>query len=225
MTRAALFRHREDGGRALARALGHLSGGVVVLGLPRGGVPVAAQVARALRAPLDAFVVRKLGLPGQEELAMGAIASGGALVLNRDVVDRLRLTAGEIERVAHREQAELRRREQAYRGDRPAPELQGKTVVIVDDGLATGSTMAAAAQALRQRGVGRLIVAVPVSSRRACHALREYADEVVCLHTPEPFVAVGYWYEDFGQLADEEVRRLLEPEPAPPANSPLHAAA
>jgi putative phosphoribosyl transferase len=219
----ALFRDRDEAGRALAAGLAHLRGrDVVVLALPRGGLPVAAQVARALGAPLDVFVVRKLGVPGREELAMGAIASGGAIVLNRDVVAGLGLSERVIEQVVRRELAELRRREATYRADRRAREVAGRTVVLVDDGLATGSTMAAAAQALRERGVRRLVVAVPVGSPPACRALREFADEVVCLHAPEPFRAVGEWYRDFQQIGDEEVRRLLAGA-APPAERDAEA--
>ncbi|MEZ5080081.1 MAG: phosphoribosyltransferase family protein [Thermoleophilia bacterium] len=170
---------------------------------------MASQVARALGAPLDVLVVRKLGMPGHEELAMGAIASGGAIVVNDDVVDSLRVGRRDLEAVVQRELAELHRRERRYRGDRPALALGGRTVVLVDDGLATGSTMAAAVEAVRQRGVGRLIVAVPVGSWEACHALRKGVDGLVCLRTPEPFFSVGTWFRDFGQVGDDEVCRLL----------------
>jgi putative phosphoribosyl transferase len=204
------YRDREQAGRAVAAALEHLRGrDVVVLALPRGGVPVGAEVARELRAPLDVFVVRKLGVPGYEELAIGAIASGGVIVLNREVVEGLRLGREEIERVVARERAELRRRERAYRGERPAVEVKDRTAVLVDDGLATGSTMAAAAEALRRRDPGHLVVAAPVGSPRACRALRALADEVVCLAAPEHFRAVGEFYADFRQLSDADVRRLL----------------
>jgi predicted phosphoribosyltransferase len=182
---------------------------VLVLALPRGGVPVAYEVARALHAPLDVFLVRKLGLPGHEELAMGAVASGGVRVLNRDVVERLQLPQELIDAVTRRELQELQRRERAYRGDRPFPDVRGKTVILVDDGLATGSTMRAAAEALRQQGPARLVVAVPAGSKETCDEFREEVDEVVCAITPEPFYAVGLWYDDFSQTTDDEVRELL----------------
>lgn len=219
------FRDRRDAGIALARALGHLRGeDLVVLGLPRGGVPVAAEVARALRAPLDVFVVRKLGVPGQEELAMGAVASGGAMVLNRGVLEMLAalgMTEADLDRVVAREIEEVRRRERTYRGGRPPPELAGKAVVLIDDGLATGSTMAAAAQALRRRGVRRLIAAAPVGSAQACRVLENFADQVVCPHAPPRFRAVGEWYGDFRQLSDDDVRRALAAAelPAGPSSS------
>ena len=182
---------------------------VLVLALPRGGVPVAFEVARALRAPLDIFLVRKLGVPGQEELAMGAIASGGVRVVNEDVVRHLGIPPEVIDAVAAREQGELERRERAYRDERPAPDVRGRTVMLVDDGLATGSTMRAAALALRQKGPARVVVAVPVASREACAEFRGEVDDVVCAATPEPFMGVGRWYEDFSQTTDEEVRELL----------------
>ena len=181
----------------------------LVLALPRGGVPVAFEVARALRAPLDIFLVRKLGVPGQEELAMGAIASGGVRVVNEDVVRHLGITPEVIDAVAAREQGELERRERAYRDERPAPDVRGRTVILVDDGLATGSTMRAAALALRQQGPARVVVAVPVASREACEEFRGEVDDIVCAATPEPFMGVGRWYEDFSQTTDEEVRELL----------------
>jgi putative phosphoribosyl transferase len=205
------YRDREQAGRALARALEQLRGSdVVVLALPRGGVPVGAEVARELRALLDVFVVRKLGVPGHEELAMGAIASGGVVVLNQDVVDGLRLGREDVERVVARERAELRRRERAYRDERPPVEIKGRTAVLVDDGLATGSTMVAAVEALRRRAPGHLVVAAPVGSPRACRALRARADEVVCLLAPERFRSVGEFYADFRQLSDADVRRVLD---------------
>jgi predicted phosphoribosyltransferase len=206
-----MFLDRRDAGRMLAKQLVSLAArrDVVVLGLPRGGVPVAFEVATALRAPLDVFVVRKLGVPGQEELAMGALASGGLRVLNQDVVQTLDIAPETIDLVARREAEELARREQLYRGNRPALEPAGKTVVLIDDGLATGSTMRAAAAAIRQRGPARLIVAVPVAACATCDILRREVDEVVCAATPAPFLAVGQWYAEFGQTTDEEVRELL----------------
>jgi len=182
---------------------------VLVLALPRGGVPVAYEVAKALRAPLDIFLVRKLGVPGHEELAMGAIATGGVRVLNEDVMRYISISDAAIDAVAAKEQRELERREQLYRGDRPAPDVKGQTVILVDDGLATGSTMRAAAAALRQQKPARIVVAVPVSAVQTCDEYRMGVDEIVCAVTPEPFHAVGMWYEDFSQTTDEEVRELL----------------
>jgi predicted phosphoribosyltransferase len=195
----------------LAKALERLRGDdVVVLALPRGGVPVAFAVAHALDAPLDVFVVRKLGVPRHEELAMGAIATGGARVLNDEVVDRLGITPAVIESVATREAAEVARREHLYRGDRPAPDVAGRTVILVDDGLATGATMRAAVSAVRQQSPATIVVAVPTGSAETCRDLRTEADDVVCLISPDPFLAVGYWYDDFGQVSDDEVRALLD---------------
>ena len=207
-----MFRDRYDAGETVAERLREFAGrrDVIVLALPRGGVPVGYMVARELGAPLDVFVVRKLGTPGQAELAMGAIASGGVRVLNRDVVEALGIPEWEIEQVTRQEQEELERRERQYRGDRPPLDVRGKTVILVDDGLATGSTMRAAAAALRKAGASRIIVAVPVASRATCDQLREEGNEVVCATTPEPFYAVGQWYKDFAQTTDEEVRELLE---------------
>jgi putative phosphoribosyl transferase len=182
---------------------------VLVLALPRGGVPVAFEVAHALRAPLDIFLVRKLGVPGHEELAMGAIATGGVRVLNEDVVNYLRVPGEVIDAVAADELRELERRERTYRGDRPAPDVKGKAVILVDDGLATGSTMRAAAAALRRQEPARIVVAVPVSAPQTCDEYRMGVDEIVCAVTPEPFHAVGQWYADFSQTTDEEVRELL----------------
>jgi len=182
---------------------------VIVLGLPRGGVPVAYEVAKRLRAPLDVFIVRKLGVPGFEELAAGAIASGGVRVLNQDVMRALPNAEETIEAVTARETAELERREHTYRDGRPAPELQDRIVILVDDGLATGATMRAAVKALRQRGVAKIVVAVPVGPPDTCHEFEHEADETVCVSTPEFFQAVGQYYEDFSQIGDEEVRELL----------------
>jgi predicted phosphoribosyltransferase len=206
-----IYRDRTEAGRRLAARLTDYAGrhDVLVLALPRGGVPVAYEVARALQAPLDIFLVRKLGLPGHEELAMGAIATGGVRVLNEDVVRHLRVPGEVIDAVAMEEQRELERRERAYRGDRPAPDVKGKIVILVDDGLATGSTMRAAAAALRQQQPARIVVAVPVSAPQTCDEYRMGVDEIVCAVTPEPFQAVGLWYEDFSQTSDEEVRELL----------------
>ncbi len=205
------FRDRADAGRQLAAKLNHYAGrtDVVILALPRGGVPVAFEVARALRAELDVFLVRKLGVPGYEELAMGAVASGGVRVLNADVVDPLGIPEHLIESVAAREQRELERRERVYRAGSPPPEVRERTVILVDDGLATGSTMRAASVALRQRQPERVVVAVPISSPQTCDAIRAEVDEIVCTITPEPFYAVGIWYEDFSQITDDEVRDLL----------------
>ena len=182
---------------------------IVVLALPRGGVPVAYQVAQALRAPLDIFLVRKLGLPGHPELAMGAIASGGVRVLNEDVVSWYGVPQAAIDQVARLEQVELERRERAYRDGEPPTPLVGRTVILVDDGLATGSTMKAAVEAVRAQGPARIIVAVPVGAPDTCREFAQVADEVVCAREPQPFVAVGQWYRDFSQTTDEEVRVLL----------------
>jgi predicted phosphoribosyltransferase len=206
------FRDRVDAGKALAEHLRKYAGrpDVIVLALPRGGVPVAYEVAKALGAPLDVFIVRKLGVPGHEEYAMGAVASGGVRVLNEDVVRGLGLSDAAIDRVIARELAELNRREQLYRGERPEPDLKGRTVILVDDGLATGSTMKAAVKALEARGPARIVVAVPIAARDTCEALAREVDEVVCAVTPEPFHAVGLWYDDFRQTSDEEVHHLLD---------------
>jgi predicted phosphoribosyltransferase len=207
----AVFEDRVHAGRELARLLGRYAGrdDVLVLALPRGGVPVGFEIARALGAPLDVFVVRKLGTPGQEELALGAIASGGMRVLNAEIVASLGLPPSAIDRIAAREQVELARRERTYRGDRPLPPVGGRTVIVVDDGLATGATMRAAVAALRQMGCGRIVVAVPVGAAESVAALREVADEVVCAATPAPFYGVGMWYGEFAQTSDDEVRALL----------------
>lgn len=206
-----LFADRSDAGRKLAAALSRYAGraGVQVLGLPRGGVPVAFEVAQALRAPLDVFIVRKLGVPTQPELAMGAVATGGVRVLNEEVVRQLDIPASVIDRVAAAEQIEIERRERRYREGRPAPRLEGKIVILIDDGLATGSTMRAAARAVRLQQPARTLIAVPVAARQTCELLRGDADEMVCLTTPEPFFAVGQWYGNFDQTSDEEVHDLL----------------
>jgi putative phosphoribosyl transferase len=205
------FRDRADAGRVLAAELGHLAGdpSVVVLGLQRGGVPVAYEVARALGAPLDVLLVRKLGVPAHPELAMGAIASGGVRVLHQAVIDSLAIPSEVVEATADREAVELARREQAYRADRPAIDVAGRTVVVVDDGVATGSTMRAAVAALRAQQVGRVVVAVPVGARETCAELTAEADELVCPNMPASFHAVGQWYDDFSQTTDDEIRALL----------------
>jgi predicted phosphoribosyltransferase len=205
------FVDRADGGRQLAKALRHHAGrqDTIVLALPRGGVPVGYEVAHRLDLPLDVFLVRKLGVPGREELAMGAIASGDVLVLNPDVVVSLRIPAHVIDAAAARERPELERREREYRDARPALDVRGRTVILVDDGLATGSSMRAAVAAVRRQGAGRIVVAVPVASPEACAEFRLEVDEFVCLLAPEWFAAVGEWYEDFSQTTDEEVRELL----------------
>lgn len=205
------FHDRHDAGRRLAALLDSYAGrpDVIVLALPRGGIPVGYEVARALGAPLDVFVVRKLGVPGFEELALGALASGGARVVNNDVVRMYRISEDLLDDVTRMEQAELERREHQYRGDRPFPELAGKTIILVDDGLATGATMRAAVAAVREKAPARVVVAVPVSAAETCAAFRGIADEIVCALTPEAFHAVGLWYEDFSQTTDDEVRDLL----------------
>jgi predicted phosphoribosyltransferase len=205
------FRDRREAGRLLGAHLSAYANlpDVLVLALPRGGVPVAAEVARALGAPLDVFVVRKLGVPGHEEYAFGAIATGGVRVLSEDVVRALRIPDRVIDAVAAREQEELARRERVYRGDRPPLDARGRTVILVDDGLATGATMHAAIRALRQQQPARIVVAVPTAAPETCDELKAEVDEVICATTPDPFYAVGLWYEDFSQTTDEEVRELL----------------
>ncbi|WP_341915656.1 phosphoribosyltransferase [Polaromonas sp. YR568] len=204
------YEDRREAGRVLADALAHYRGRphLLVLALPRGGVPVAYEVARALKAPLDVFVVRKLGFPGHEEYAMGAIASGGVRVMNP--MPGMHVTPEEVAAAVAREQPELQRRERLYRGQGPAPELRGRTVIVVDDGLATGATMHAALLGIRQQQPARLVMAVPVGAADSCEALQGVADEVVCVATPEPFRAVGLWYRQFPQTSDDEVRALLE---------------
>ena len=206
-----IYRDRIDAGQRLATRLTNYADrdDVLVLALPRGGVPVAYEVAKALHVPLDIFLVRKLGVPGHEELAMGAIASGGVRVLNDEVVNYLGIPGDVIDGVAAEELRELERRQRAYRGNRPEPDVQNKTVILVDDGLATGSTMRAAAAALRQQDPARIIVAVPVSAAQTCNEYRMGVDQIICTKTPEPFLGVGQWYRDFSQTTDEEVRDLL----------------
>jgi putative phosphoribosyl transferase len=205
------FRDRADAGRILAAGLGHLAGAddLLVLGLPRGGVPVASEVARALGAPLDVILARKLGVPGQPELAMGAIAGGGVRVLHEAVLDALAIPPQAIDEVAAREGAELDRRDRAYRAGRPLLAVAGRSVLVIDDGLATGATMWAAVTALRAQRAARIVVAVPVGPQEACDELAELADEVVCIRTPRSFQAVGQWYDDFSQTTDDEIRALL----------------
>ncbi len=213
------YRNRQEAGRLLAEWLGSYAGrdDVLVLGLPRGGVPVAFEVARALDAPLDVFVVRKLGVPGHEELAMGAIAPGGVKVLVPEVVESLGISDAVIDQVADVQYREVERRERLFRGSRPPPDYAGKTVIVVDDGLATGATMRAAVSALRQMGPTRIVVAVPAGAAETCAELGGLADDVLCLAMPEPFQAVGLWYRDFTQTTDDEVRALLAQAAAPAA--------
>ncbi len=205
------FSERTQAGKLLAGALGEYRSrrDVIVLGLPRGGVLVAHEIAKGLNVPLDVFVVRKLGAPGQEELAMGAIASGGVQVLDDDLIQQLEIDPEQLDRILQVERLELARRERLYRGGRQLPDLAGKTVILADDGLATGSTMRAALRAVRQLGPSRVVVAVPVAAVDAYEEFRAAADEVACLSTPEPFESVGSWYEDFTQTTDEEVKALL----------------
>lgn len=213
------FRDRFDAGQRLAQRLGRYAGrsDVLVLGLPRGGVPVAYEVAEALGVPLDVFLVRKLGVPGHEELAMGAIATGGVHVLNDDVIRSLGISDAAIDAVAAEEERELARRARAFRGERLPPDLRNRTAILVDDGLATGSTMKAAVEAVRQQEPDGVVVAVPVAAASTCESFQPIADEVVCLETPDPFLAVGLWYQDFAQTTDEEVRDLLaRAQPPPP---------
>jgi putative phosphoribosyl transferase len=209
-TRNVRFRDRSEAGRELARGLERYQGsGAVVLGLARGGVPVAYEVADALGLSLDVFVVRKLGCPGQPELAMGAVASGGTYALNEEVIRAVGIDAGTLERIVGAQTQEVARRERAYRGERPALAVKGRTVILVDDGLATGSSMLAAVRALRRQRAQVIVVAVPVAPREACREIAHEADEVVCACMPRPFLSVGTWYADFKQTSDEEVRRLL----------------
>lgn len=206
------FKDRAEAGRRLAEKLGQYAGraDVLVLALPRGGVPVAYEVAMALNAPLDVYLVRKLGVPGHEELALGAIASGGVRVLVPEVIEEAGIPDHQVERITEHETRELERRERIFRGDRLPPAVAGRTAILVDDGLATGATMRAAIAALKQQRPARIVVAVPTAAPQACESMRSEVDEVVCAITPEPFYAVGLWYDDFAQTSDDEVRGLLE---------------
>ncbi len=206
------FRDRVEAGQLLGKAVADLvsdRSNLIVLALPRGGVPVGYEVARALGVPMDVFIVRKLGVPGHEELAMGAIASGGIRVMNDDVLRYVPVSKNAIEAVSARELTELARRERSYRGSKPPLDVSGKMVIVVDDGLATGSTMRAAVRALRQEKAGSIIVAVPVAARETCEDFFREVDDIVCLRKPDPFQAVGLWYDDFSQTTDEEVHKLL----------------
>jgi erythromycin esterase-like protein/predicted phosphoribosyltransferase len=222
-TQVRRFRNRSEAGRRLAQRLRQYAGrdDVIVLGLPRGGVPVAYEVARELDLPLDVYLVRKLGVPGHEEFAFGAIATGGVRVLNTELIERLDLPAEWVEAIDAKERRELARRERVYRGDRPPPELAGRTIILVDDGLATGSTMLAALQAVREDDPAKVVAAAPVAAPEVCEALEAVADEVVCLATPQPLRAVGLWYEDFSEITDEEVRDLLKRARRPPVSTGL----
>jgi putative phosphoribosyl transferase len=215
------FVNRTEAGRKLAKLLSGYADrdDVIVLGVPRGGVPVAFEISRALRVPLDVFLVRKLGAPGHEELAMGAIASGGIRILDRETIDALGVTDLDIEATTAREQKELQRRERAYRGGRPPLDVHGKTVIVVDDGIATGSSMRAGIKALRHMKPARIVVAVPVAPESTCGRLQKEVDELVCLDMPELFYAIGEFYEDFSQVTDEEVQGLLRQAAEPMARS------
>lgn len=219
------FRNRADGGRALASMLHEYRDrtDVVVLALPRGGVPVGLEVARELDAPLDVFIVRKLGVPGREELAMGAVASGGVRVLNDDVLAAAEISESQLDSVTQSELVELARRERDYRGDRPAIDIAGKTVLLIDDGVATGASIRAAAMAIRRRNPARIVIAVPVAAPESTGELRDAADEVISVLRPQPLMGVGRWYDDFSQVSDDEVRQCLAaadslgtPPPRPP---------
>lgn len=206
-----LFKNRTIAGQVLGRKLANYANrsDVIVLGLPRGGVPVAFEVAKALNLPLDVLVARKLGVPDQEELAMGAIASGGVRIINEHIVNLVNVSEETIARVAAQEERELERREHLYRGDRPHPDLQGRTVILVDDGLATGATMWAAVASVRRQHPAKMVIAVPVAASATCHELQTAVDEILCAATPDPFYSVGLWYEDFPQTTDDQVRELL----------------
>ncbi|MEH2027083.1 phosphoribosyltransferase [Nostoc sp.] len=206
-----LFKDRRFAGQVLAKELAAYANDpdVLVLGLPRGGVPVAFEVAKALNAPLDVLVVRKLGVPDQEELAMGAIASGGVRIVNKNIISQVKISDEVISRVAVQEERELERREQLYRPNRPLRDLQGRTVILVDDGLATGATMWAALVTVQKQQPAQIVIAVPVAAPETCQELETEVDEIVCISTPSPFHSVGLWYESFPQTTDEEVRNLL----------------
>ena len=208
----ALFKDRIDAGQKLAKKLDNYAGqpDVIVLALPRGGVPVAFEVARALNAPLDIWLVRKLGVPGHEELAMGAIASGGIRVLNEDIIRFLNISDEMIDAIAAMEQRELERREHVYRGNRPKPDLRDQTIILVDDGLATGASMRAAIQSLRSQKPARIVAAVPTAAPETCAEFEDEVDEIICATTPQPFMGVGAWYQQISQTTDQEVRQLLE---------------
>lgn len=207
----AIYRDRADAGRRLAALLSAYAGrhDTLVLGLPRGGVPVACEVARALTADLDVFLVRKLGVPGREELALGAIATGGVRVLNEGIVRALHIAPEAIDAVTAAQERVLRQRERLYRDDAPLPQIRNQTVMLVDDGMATGATMLAAVAALRQQAPAHLIAAVPVAAESTCREVAAEVDEMICAATPDPFYAVGLWYDDFGETTDDEIRRLL----------------
>jgi putative phosphoribosyl transferase len=226
MDRVQRFHDRREAGQLLARRLAQYQDrtDVVVLALPRGGVPVAYEIARELKAPLDVFLVRKLGVPWHPELAMGAIAGTGTEVLNGDVVSAYNIPPHVIRAVAERERGELERRLRKYRGTRPMPDLRDRVVILVDDGLATGSTMRAAVGAIRQERPRSIVVAVPVAASDTCRDFRDEVDEVLCLHTPPDFVAVGRWYEEFSQTTDEEVRELLSDDTTRHHSDSAHAA-
>lgn len=206
-----VFQDRVDAGRRLASVLGAYAnrGDVIVLGIPRGGVPVAFEVAKALHAPLDIFLSRKLGVPGQEELAFGAVATGGVRVLEREIIEAVGIPEQDIEQITERVKKELERRERVYRGGRPPLQFEGRTVLLVDDGIATGSSMRAAIHALRQMKPARIVIAVPVAPLTTCNRLKAEVDEFICVHMPESFYAIGQFYTDFSQVADEEVTDLL----------------
>ncbi|MBE9200688.1 MULTISPECIES: phosphoribosyltransferase [unclassified Nodularia (in: cyanobacteria)] len=206
-----LFKNRTIAGQVLSRKLANYANrsDVIVLGLPRGGVPVAFEVAKALNVPLDVLVARKLGVPDQEELAMGAIASGGVRIINEHIVNLVNISEETIARVAAQEERELERREHLYRGDRPFLDLEGRTVILVDDGLATGATMWAAVASVRRQHPAKTVIAVPVAASATCHELQTAVDEILCAATPDPFYSVGLWYEDFPQTTDDQVRELL----------------